>query len=164
MMVVLGDNIMFGSSLIENLKSAKQDMLSKQKSIIFSVPSSKPEEFGVLKYGEDDQPIDIVEKPTEFLSNDVVPGIYFYKYEHLRDLDKIKKSARGELEVSDFNRQLLYSKRVEVRFLGRGVTWLDCGSFQNLVDASLSVSLIQRHSNQNIGDVNEIDNLIGHNW
>ena len=92
-----------------------------------------------------------------FISHDVVPGIYFYKSNHLNDIDSVGPSPRNELEVTDFNRLLLRSDRLLVNSLGRGITWLDCGSFENLIDAGLSISLHQRHSSEKIGDIKEID-------
>ena len=161
LMVVLGDNLMFGSALVENLRTAIATTRDTKFSTIFSVPSSRPEEFGVIKYSKNGKPLDIIEKPTDFISHDVVPGIYFYKSSHLSSLSEVQPSTRGELEITDFNRLLLKSGRLQITFLGRGITWLDCGSFGNLLDAALSIALTQKHSSEKIGDIIEIDSEFG---
>jgi glucose-1-phosphate thymidylyltransferase len=156
-MVVLGDNVIFGSTLGHKLLHEANSLRSSQKSKVYTVPSSTPERFGVVKYDNNNVACDIIEKPIEFVSNDVIPGIYFYKSEHLIELDGIKESGRGELEITDLNRQLLKTNRLDIEHLGRGIMWLDCGNFNDLLDAGVAINLVQKHSNEKIGNIFEID-------
>lgn len=155
-MVVLGDNVMFGSNLTKKLSLISTNVSEQNISVVFSIPSASPEKFGVVKYNQKNDVIKIVEKPKEYISNDVVPGVYFFKNGHLNYLDSIKSSKRGELEISDYNALLLKKNLLRVEFLGRGVIWLDCGDTDSLLDASNAVQLVQKHSGQMIGDISEI--------
>ena len=97
-----------------------------------------------------------VEKPKKFVSPYAVPGLYFYSNEVINVAKNIKPSERGELEISSVNQHFIEQSSLEVKLLGRGATWLDTGSAENLLRASNFVEIIQNRQNISIGSIEEI--------
>jgi len=110
----------------------------------------------VVKFDENDKPVDIVEKPTQFLSNWAVTGLYFYDNSVLEIAANLRPSARGELEITDVNRRYLESGNLSVVKLGRGYAWLDTGTHDSLIEASQFVRSIQQRQGLVVGCPEEI--------
>lgn len=153
-MVILGDNFFFGSQLTNVINSIKNRIITENKSLITGVHSGTPEKFGVIEKTK--SKYKIYEKKNKPLSNFVVPGIYFYKKEHLKFLSTIKKSKRKEYEITDYNNILLKKGLVNIEFLSRGVMWMDCGSFDTIRDASEIIRISEKYSGLQIADLDDI--------
>ena len=151
--LVLGDNFFFGQGFAKQLVEARQSL---RGAAVFGVQVSEPSTFGVAVVDENDNVLEIVEKPTNYVSNLAVPGVYMYDRHATNYAKSLTPSMRGELEITDLNN--LYVKRAQLRLqrLGRGVAWLDTGTPDNLLKASTFVQLIQTEQNTRIADLKEI--------
>ena len=154
--VVLGDNLLFGSDLKKKLNQGIEHLTLTDDTLVFSTPSAQPEKFGVVKYDKDGVAIDIMEKPLDYISNDVVPGLYFINSSHIKHLKKLGVSERGEIEISNFLSILVRNGDLKIQHLGRGMIWIDCGDTDYLADAGMLISLVEKYSGLKIGDINEI--------
>jgi len=149
--LILGDNIFYGNKLTELLIKAKKS----SKSCIFTYRVSNPQDYGVIKKVKN-KIIDIIEKPKNFIGNQAVTGLYFYKNYSIKYAEKLKPSKRGELEITDLNKILIKNKKLNEIQLNRGNAWMDAGSFQSYLDASNMISVIQKRQDINIGCIEEI--------
>ncbi|MEO6080780.1 MAG: glucose-1-phosphate thymidylyltransferase RfbA [Steroidobacteraceae bacterium] len=138
--LVLGDNIFYGRGFGDILRRA--DAREKGASV-FGYYVRDPERYGVVSFGPDGRPVDIVEKPKQPKSNFAVTGLYFYDTDVVDIAKSIKPSPRGELEITDVNRMYLERGDLEVEKLGRGFAWLDTGTHQSLIDAGNYVRVIE---------------------
>jgi glucose-1-phosphate thymidylyltransferase len=123
---------------------------------VFAYYVNEPSQYGVLDFDEHDAIIDIVEKPTHFLSNWAVTGLYFYDNAVLDIAADLRPSTRGELEITDVNRRYLELKKLHVIKLGRGYAWLDTGTHDALIEASDFVRSIQHRQGLLVGCPEEI--------
>ena len=128
-LLVLGDNIIKSEKIFIDLKKNH-----KNKSIIFTKKVEDPNRFGVLTY-KNKVPFRIIEKPRRLISNEVVAGIYFYKNKHLNFLDNLKKSKRGEYEITDLNNKILDQKNLFISKLKKNDYWLDTGNIEGITKA-----------------------------
>lgn len=151
--LILGDNILYGDGLAERLKLASS---LTQGATIFGYYVADPERYGVIAFDQAGAPKDIIEKPTSPVSNFAVIGLYFYDNSVIAKAKKLKPSARGELEITDINRQYLQEKQLHVEKLGRGVAWLDTGTHQSLLDASNFIHVLEQRQGLKIGSPEEI--------
>ena len=141
--MVLGDNIFYGNGLKKSLASSVVRAEKENMASIYGFYVNDPERFGVVEFDENGVPTNIVEKPKEPKSNYAVTGLYFYPKGVSKIAKTIKPSPRGELEITDLNRVYLNNKQLHVEFLGRGCSWLDTGTHESLVDASVFVKTIE---------------------
>ena len=137
--LVLGDNLFYGKNFISLMKSANQ----KKEPTIFAYHVNDPERYGVVEFSEDKKVISIVEKPINPKSNYVITGIYFYDNSVIEKAKSLKPSNRGELEITDLNLLYLKEDRLNVEIFGRGMAWLDTGTFDSLHDASSFIKSIE---------------------
>jgi glucose-1-phosphate thymidylyltransferase len=151
--LILGDNVFYGHGLSAELADAAA---REEGATVFAYFVSEPDQYGVLKFDGAEQPIDIVEKPAQFLSNWAVTGLYFYDNDVLDIAAGLRPSARGELEITDVNRRYLERKKLHVVKLGRGYAWLDTGSHDALLEASEFVRSIQHRQGLLVGCPEEI--------
>ena len=151
--LILGDNVFYGHGLSAELANA---VAHKDGATVFAYYVSEPNQYGVVKFDESDKPVDIVEKPTQFLSNWAVTGLYFYDNSVLDIAAGLRPSARGELEITDVNRRYLESGKLSVVKLGRGYAWLDTGTHDSLIEASQFVRSIQQRQGLIVGCPEEI--------
>lgn len=149
--LILGDNIFVGEGFIERLQSN----MSKSAQI-FTLKTNNPSPFGVVDFDDFGQPCKIVEKPKEFISNVISVGLYRYRKNLLHNLKHIKKSARGETEITDLNNVYLSQNDLECNPLGRGMFWCDAGTPDSLLDAANYICSMQRANNFLIGSPEEI--------
>ncbi len=138
--LILGDNIFYGSGLIEKLKEAAQ---IREGAVVFAYPVRDPERFGVVTLDKNEKPISIEEKPNNPKSNFAVPGIYFYDNEVTEITQDLTPSPRGELEITDLNRIYLDRGKLTVKILGRGIAWLDAGTPEALLQAANFVQAVE---------------------
>jgi glucose-1-phosphate thymidylyltransferase len=156
--LILGDNLFYGHGLGAELTDAAR---RTEGATIFAHQVSEPNRYGVLKFDDADQPTDIVEKPSQFLSNWAVTGLYFYDNAVLEIAAGLRPSARGELEISDINRHYLRLKQLQVVKLGQGYTWLDTGTHDTLLEAAEFVRALQHRQGLLVGCPEEIAYLKG---
>jgi glucose-1-phosphate thymidylyltransferase len=138
--LILGDNIFWGHGFVPILKQAA---LKRDRATIFGYWVTDPERYGVVELDPDGRPVNLVEKPAKPVSPYAVTGLYFYDSGAVRRAERLKPSARGELEITDLNRTYLEEGKLDVELLGRGVAWLDTGTHESMLQASVFVETIQ---------------------
>src|SRR5262245_40934498 len=151
--LILGDNLLYGHGLSAELADA---VARRDGATVFVYYVNEPSQYGVLKFDDVGEAIDIVEKPTQFLSNWTGNGLYFYDNSVLDIAAGLRPSARGELEISDVNRRYLQLKKLHVVKLGRGYAWLDTGTHDALLEAAEFVRTIQHRQGLLIGCPEEV--------
>ena len=151
--LILGDNIFYG----HNLSKTLQRMANiKTGACIFGYWVSDPQRYGIVEFNQNNEVISIEEKPQYPKSNYAVPGLYFYDNRVLNITEKLKPSARGELEITDVNLEYLKHGDLKVELLGRGYAWLDTGTPDSLIDASNYIATIERRQGLKIGCIEEV--------
>ncbi len=151
--LVLGDNIFYGHALPEMLRDAAQ---IEQGARVFGYYVRDPERYGVVEFDAGGTVLSIEEKPREPKSNYAVVGIYFYDNSVIQIAKGLTPSARGEIEITDVNRHYLELGRLSVELMGRGFAWLDTGTHESLVDATLFVKTIEDRQGLKISCPEEI--------
>jgi glucose-1-phosphate thymidylyltransferase len=151
--LILGDNIFYGHGLGSILHRATQ---LDEGGLIFGYPVQDPGRYGVVEFDSDGRVIGIEEKPQEPKSNYVVPGLYFYDNDVIAIASGLKPSARGELEITDVNKEYLKRGTLRVEILGRGFCWLDTGTHEALQQAASYVQTIQDRQGLKIACLEEI--------
>jgi glucose-1-phosphate thymidylyltransferase len=151
--LILGDNLLYGHGLSAELADA---VARTDSATVYAYYVNEPSQYGVLKFDDAGEPIDLVEKPTQFLSNWAVTGLYFYDNAVLDIAAGLRPSARGELEISDINRRYLELRKLHVVKLGRGYAWLDTGTHDSLLEAAEFVRAIQHRQGLLVGCPEEI--------
>ena len=154
--LVLGDNIFYGQSFTQMLKSAVSNVTEKQNATVFGYYVNDPERYGVATFDHRGNVLSIEEKPAHPKSNYAVVGLYFYPNEVVDIAHHIKPSARGELEITTVNQAFLDRHRLKVELLGRGFAWLDTGTHASLAEASTFVEVIEKRQGLKIACVEEI--------
>lgn len=149
--LILGDNIFYGTGLAELLQANN----NPEGGIIYAYHVQDPERYGVVDFDVDGKVLSIEEKPTHPKSNYAVPGIYFYDNDVLEIAANIKPSYRGELEITDINKEYLNRGKLQVSILDRGTAWLDTGTFQSLIQAGQFVQVIEERQGLKIGAIEE---------
>lgn len=149
--LILGDNIFYGTGLAELLQANN----NPDGGIIYAYHVHDPERYGVVDFDKDGKVLSIEEKPAHPKSNYAVPGIYFYDNDVLEIAANIKPSHRGELEITDVNKEYLNRGKLQVSILDRGTAWLDTGTFQSLMQAGQFVEVIEERQGLKIGAIEE---------
>jgi glucose-1-phosphate thymidylyltransferase len=147
--LILGDNIFYGTGL-EKLLQANNN---PEGGIIYAYRVNDPERYGVVEFNQAGKAISIEEKPQHPKSNYAVPGIYFYDNTVVEIAKNIKPSHRGELEITDINKEYLKQGKLSVSILDRGTAWLDTGTFQSLMQASQFVEVIEQRQGLKVGAI-----------
>ena len=138
--LVLGDNIFYGNGLPRYLKNATE---REEGATIFAYQVRDPERYGVVSFDADGKACSLQEKPAKPLSSFAVPGLYFFDNQVVEMAKRLKPSARGELEITDLNLDYLRSGRLHVERFGRGIAWLDTGTHESLLQASVFIQTLQ---------------------
>lgn len=158
--LILGDNIFYGPGLGNRLATLAciDDAVAGQGgwARVFAYRVRDPSRYGVVEFGPDDRVIDIVEKPANPRSHYAVTGLYFYDASVVEIAAHLKPSARGELEITDVNREYLRSGRLFVERLGRGVAWLDTGTHEALMQAANFVQAIEGRQGLKVACIEEV--------
>lgn len=149
--LILGDNIFYGTGLSQLLQANN----NPNGGIIYAYHVQDPERYGVVEFDKNNKAISIEEKPTQPKSNFAVPGIYFYDNSVVEIAQNIKPSKRGELEITDVNKEYLKRGKLKVSILDKGTAWLDTGTFNSLMQASQFVQVIEERQGLKIGAIEE---------
>jgi len=150
--LILGDNIFYGTGL-EKLLQANNN---PEGGIIYAYRVNDPERYGVVEFNQEGKAISIEEKPEDPKSNYAVPGIYFYDNTVVEIAKNIQPSRRGELEITDINKEYLKLGKLSVSILDRGTAWLDTGTFQSLMQASQFVEVIEKRQGLKVGAIEAV--------
>ncbi len=156
--LVLGDNIFYGSQMSKLLQSCA----NPDGGCVFAYPVHDPERYGVVEFDQDNNVVSIEEKPKDPKSNYAVPGLYFYDNDVIDIAKSIKPSIRGELEITDVNREYLKRGNLKVGVFDRGTAWLDTGTIQALMQASQFVQVIEERQGLKIGAIEEVAFRMGY--
>ena len=157
--LILGDNIFYADKLVNKLQSVMQ---LKEGAVIFGYRVNNPSAFGVVEFDKDHNVLSLEEKPSNPRSKYAVPGLYIYDNDVIDIAKSIKPSDRGELEITSINNEYLARKKLKVEILGRGVAWMDVGSYDGLLEASNFVSVIEKRQGMMVSCVEEIAYRMGY--
>lgn len=154
--LVLGDNIFFGQAFTPILHNAVSKIESEGGGVIFGYQVKDPTAYGVVEFDSTNKVIGIEEKPQNPKSNWAVPGLYFYDNSVIQIAKNVKPSARGEIEITAVNNAYLEQKKLSVQLLGRGMAWLDTGTYDGLMEASNFIMTIQKRQGLYVSCIEEI--------
>lgn len=151
--LILGDNLFFGSGLTTLVRAAAT---TTQGGVIFGYQVQDPSQYGVVEFDRSGKAISLEEKPAQPRSQFAIPGLYFYGPEVCDEAARLAPSARGELEITDLNRQFLNRGDLRVQLMGRGIAWLDTGTHASLLEAAEFVHVVQNRQGLMISCLEEI--------
>lgn len=151
--LVLGDNVFHGADLSKNLAQAGEQ---KKGATVFAYPVHDPERYGVVEFDDNWNALSLEEKPEQPKSNYAVTGLYFYDNRVVDVAKNIKPSPRGELEITDVNNQYLEWGDLSVQVFGRGLAWLDMGTHESLLQASMFIETIENRQGLKVACLEEI--------
>ena len=160
--LVLGDNIFYGHKLPLMLRDSVKEVKVNSNSVIFGYYVQDPKRFGVVEFDEDQNAISLEEKPLKPKSNYAVVGLYYYTNDVIDIASSLEPSGRGELEITDINREYLKQKKLSVQLLGRGHAWLDTGTHQTLLEASSFIGMVESRQGWKISCIEEIAFRMGY--
>ena len=160
--LVLGDNIFYGHGFTTLLKKAIGDVVSGGGATIFGYYANDPERYGVVEFDDKGKVLSIEEKPKVPKSKYAVTGLYFYDNEVITVSKRIKPSQRGELEITDVNKEYLKEGKLRVELMGRGYAWLDTGTHGSLLEAGEFIATIEKRQGLKIACIEEIAHKLGY--
>ncbi len=157
--LILGDNIFYGYNLRELLNESSK---LKKGAVVFGYFVKDPQRYGVIEFNKKCKVVSIAEKPKAPKSNWAVSGLYFYDNDVVKIAKKLKPSSRGELEITGINNEYIRKNSLVVKFLGRGHAWLDTGTPESLIDASVFIKTIEERQGLKIGCPEEVSFRMGY--
>ena len=157
--LVLGDNIFHGNDFVMDLQQAARKSIG---ATVFAYPVHDPERYGVVDFDSNGQAISLEEKPVQPKSRYAVTGLYFYDEQVVDIAKSLKPSLRGELEITDINRRYLEQNQLDVQVMGRGHAWLDTGTHDSLIEASLFVQTLEKRQGLKIACPEEVAFRMGY--
>ena len=150
--LILGDNLFHGNNFINQIKK----VIAEGSPTVFAYQVDDPERYGVVEFSSKRKVIGIEEKPKSPKSQFAITGIYYYDNSVIKKAKSLKPSKRGELEITDINNLYLKESSLKVEIMGRGISWLDTGTFESMHDASSYVRTIQNRQGYKIGCLEEV--------
>lgn len=150
--LILGDNVFFGHGLSDLLEQA----MKADETSVFGYYVKDPQRYGVVEFDDEKNVVSIEEKPQVPKSNWAVTGLYFYDNDVVKIAKAVKPSARGEIEITDINNEYLKRKKLKVVLMGRGYAWLDTGTHDSFLDASMFIKTIEDRQGLKIGCIEEV--------
>jgi len=157
--LMLGDNILYG----QGMASLLQECASLQEgAIIFGYKVNDPQRYGIVEFDDDGKVLSLEEKPQKPRSSYAIPGIYFYDNQVVGIAERLEPSGRGEIEITDLNRVYLEKGKLKARMFSRGVAWLDAGTHESLLQASMFIEAIQQRQGLMISCPEEIAYRMGY--
>jgi glucose-1-phosphate thymidylyltransferase len=160
--LVLGDNIFYGHGLTGLLNKAVSDVTTGGGATVFGYYVKDPERYGIVEFDKNGSVLSIEEKPAKPRSRYAVTGLYFYDKEAVRIAKGIKPSGRGELEITDVNREYLDRNKLRVELMGRGYAWLDTGTHESLLEAGEFIATIEKRQGLKLACIEEIAFMLGY--
>jgi glucose-1-phosphate thymidylyltransferase len=160
--LILGDNIFYGHGMTGLLTKAVRDVTASGGATVFGYYVKDPERYGIVEFDRSGSVLSIEEKPARPKSRYAVTGLYFYDNDVVRIAKGIKPSGRGELEITDVNREYLRMNRLRVELMGRGYAWLDTGTHESLLEAGEFIATIERRQGLKMACVEEIAFNLGY--
>jgi len=160
--LVLGDNIFYGHGLTELLAQSVKNAKEQSKATVYGYYVNDPERYGVAEFNEDGTVVSIEEKPENPKSNYAVVGLYFYPNDVVQKAKEVKPSDRGELEITTLNQAYLQENRMRVKLMGRGYAWLDTGTHESLLEASMFIQTIEKRQGLKVACIEEIAHEMGY--
>jgi glucose-1-phosphate thymidylyltransferase len=157
--LILGDNIFYGNDLPQHLRAAAAQ---KTGATVFAYHVKDPERYGVVEFDPKGRAVSLAEKPLKPKSSYAVTGLYFYDNSVLDIAAKLKPSPRGELEITDVNKEYLKKGRLNVERMGRGIAWLDTGTHEALLQASTFIQVIEERQALKVACLEEIAFNLGY--
>lgn len=157
--LILGDNIFYGHGLLEQMAAAATQ---SKGATVFGYWVKNPQRYGVIAFDQEDQPVDLVEKPQHPPSHWAVTGLYFYDSQVAHLAAGLKPSQRGELEITDLNKAYLHQGQLAVQKLGRGIAWLDTGTHESMMRASGFIEVIEQRQGLKVACIEEIAYHMGY--
>jgi glucose-1-phosphate thymidylyltransferase len=157
--LILGDNIFYGNGLPDILQKA---VSLEEGGLIFGYWVRDPERYGVVEFDDSGKVLSIEEKPTKPKSHYAVPGLYFYDNRVVDIASNLKPSDRGELEITDVNKDYLRRGDLRVELLGRGFAWLDTGTHESLLEASTFIETIEKRQGLKVACIEEVAFRMGY--
>jgi len=154
--LVLGDNVFYGRGFSSTLKNVTAQINEKGGGAIFGYYVKNPTSYGVVEFDNQGKVLSIEEKPAKPKSNYAVPGLYFYDNNVVEIAKNVKPSARGEIEITSINNHYLEMGNLSVELLGRGMAWLDTGTYDGLLEASNFIATIQKRQGMFVSCIEEI--------
>lgn len=151
--MILGDNIFYGHGFGEALMKTSE---LKSGACVFGYYVNDPERYGVVEFDKNKKVLSIEEKPKSPKSNFAVTGLYFYDNTVVKKAKSLKPSARGELEITDLNRVYLEEGTLEIKLMGRGMAWLDTGTYESLLQAANFIATLEQRQGLKVACIEEI--------
>ncbi len=154
--LVLGDNVFYGRGFSKTLQTARTSVETSGGGFIFGYFVKDPSAYGVVDFDSSGKALSIEEKPAQPKSHYAVPGLYFYDATVVDIAKNVKPSARGEIEITAVNNAYLARRSLSVEVLGRGMAWLDTGTYDGLLEASNFISTVQKRQGMYVSCIEEI--------
>jgi glucose-1-phosphate thymidylyltransferase len=151
--MILGDNIFYGHGFGDALQNTAE---IKEGACVFGYYVTDPERYGVVEFDKNKKVLSIEEKPREPKSNYAVTGLYFYDNTVVKKAKALKPSPRGELEITDLNRVYLEEGKLDIKLLGRGMAWLDTGTYESLLQAANFIATLEQRQGLKASCIEEI--------
>ena len=160
--LILGDNIFYGHGLTKMLAKSIKNAKEENKATVFGYYVTDPERYGVAEFDEKQNVISLEEKPKNPKSNYAVVGLYFYPSDVVKRAKEVKPSDRGELEITTLNQDYLKEQRLRVKLMGRGYAWLDTGTHESMIEASMFIQTVENRQGLKVGCIEEIAYEMGY--
>ncbi len=160
--LILGDNIFYGDGLIGLLEQSQKRAIYEKIATVFAYYVKDPERYGVATFDSNFRVISVEEKPKNPKSNYAITGLYFFPNDVVQKAKQIKPSKRGELEIIDTIKLFLDEKRLNIELMGRGYAWLDTGTHESLLEASMFIQTIEKRQGLKIACIEEIAYEMGY--